>query len=313
MDKVNMMKNKNRRASFRIYDEVNLFYKKIDEHLVTEPHATFDEILNVPSSTIDLERRAQEASTLPGLKKKLPDAMPEWQFKENGVRNVNISASGIAFNCDDALKEGDYLAIKILLISTMTIIVTCCKVMYCRDSNPDHTHFPYFVGTHFVSMEDADRELLVEHVAKHKSRQNIVRGFILGTVVTVIAVPDVVFDLLSGLFHFLFVNILHFLHLAFEFIESSLDHLIEHLFHTDTHQTQIIVFYILVAFVIAGFYWLWRVGPPFCLRCKENLFAYCAHNKASLLYYWEGLSLFDKIKLVLIGVAAIAAYISFGF
>ncbi|WP_258076544.1 PilZ domain-containing protein [Methylobacter tundripaludum] len=304
-----MMKNKNRRAAFRIYDEVNLFYKKIDEQLVTDPYATADEILDIPPSTINVEHRVRGVTLLPGLKKNVPD----WQFKEDGVRNVNISASGIAFNCDDALKEGDYLAIKILLISTMTIIVTCCKVVYCRDSDPNQTHFPYFVGAHFVSMENADRELLVEHVAKHKARQNIVRGFILGTVVTVIAVPDVAFDLLSGLVHFLFVNILHFLHLAFEFIESSLDHFVEHLFHTDTHQTQIIVFYILVAFVIAGLYWLWRALPPFCRRCKENLFSYCAHKKASLLYYWEELSLLNKIKLVVIGVAAIAAYVSFGF
>ncbi|PPK73209.1 PilZ domain-containing protein [Methylobacter tundripaludum] len=309
MDKVGMMKNKNRRAAFRIYDEVNLFYKKIDEQLVTDPYATADEILDIPPSTINVEHRVRGVTLLPGLKKNVPD----WQFKEDGVRNVNISASGIAFNCDDALKEGDYLAIKILLISTMTIIVTCCKVVYCRDSDPNQTHFPYFVGAHFVSMENADRELLVEHVAKHKARQNIVRGFILGTVVTVIAVPDVAFDLLSGLVHFLFVNILHFLHLAFEFIESSLDHFVEHLFHTDTHQTQIIVFYILVAFVIAGLYWLWRALPPFCRRCKENLFSYCAHKKASLLYYWEELSLLNKIKLVVIGVAAIAAYVSFGF
>lgn len=309
MDKVGMMKNKNRRAAFRIYDEVNLFYKKIDEQLVTDPYATVDEILDIPPSTINVEHRVRGVTLLPGLKKNVPD----WQFKEDGVRNVNISASGIAFNCDDALKEGDYLAIKILLISTMTIIVTCCKVVYCRDSDPNQTHFPYFVGAHFVSMENADRELLVEHVAKHKARQNIVRGFILGTVVTVIAVPDVAFDLLSGLVHFLFVNILHFLHLAFEFIESSLDHFVEHLFHTDTHQTQIIVFYILVAFAIVGLYWLWRALPPFCRRCKENLFSYCAHKKASLLYYWEELSLLNKIKLVVIGVAAIAAYVSFGF
>lgn len=309
MDKVDMMKNKNRRAAFRIYDEVNLFYKKIDEQLVTDPYATVDEILDIPPTTINVEHRVRGVTLLPGLKKNVPD----WQFKEDGVRNVNISASGIAFNCDDALKEGDYLAIKILLISTMTIIVTCCKVVYCRDSDPNQTHFPYFIGAHFVSMENADRELLVEHVTKHKARQNIVRGFILGTVVTVIAVPDVAFDLLSGLVHFLFVNILHFLHLAFEFIESSLDHFVEHLFHTDTHQTQIIVFYILVAFVIAGLYWLWRALPPFCRRCKENLFSYCAHKKASLLYYWEELSLLNKIKLVVIGVAAIAAYVSFGF
>jgi hypothetical protein len=304
MDKVGMAKNKNRRVSFRIYDEVNLFYKKIDEKPVTE----------LPLTT-ELEWVSQDSVwLLPSVKKDLPDVtMPDLQFNENDIRNVNISASGMAFSCDDALKEGDYLAIKILLVSSMVVILAYCKVVYCRDGDPSDSQHPYLVGTHFTSMTDTDRELLIKHVDKQKVKHIVGRGLILTTVITVIAAPGAVFDLLSGLLHFLVVHFFEFCDIAFELIETGLDHLIEHFFHTDLHQTQVIVFYIIVSFIIYGFYRLWRALPPFCQRCKKNQIAYWSRKKASLRYYWREQLLFNKIKLVVIGVAAITLYISFGF
>ncbi|MDO9047362.1 MAG: PilZ domain-containing protein [Methylobacter sp.] len=307
-----MTKNKNRRVSFRIYDEVNLFYKKIDEKLVTEPHPVFDNILNDFLSPTDIERRARD-SALPKLEKNLPDVtMPGFQFEENDTLNVNISASGMAFNCEDALKEGDYLIIKILLVSTMAVIVTYCKVVYCKNSNPYESQLPYLVGAHFINLKDEDRELLSKHVDKKKVQQIVVKGFILAAVITVIAAPDVVFGFLFDLSHSLLGLFLHSIHITFEFIESTLDHLVEHFFHTNLKQTQIIVFYIMLSFGLYVLYRLWRALPPFCRRCKKNQIAYWLRKKASLLYYWREQSLFNKIKLVVIGAAAITGYIFFG-
>jgi hypothetical protein len=315
MDKVNMTKNKNRRGFFRIYDEVNLFYKKIDEKLVTEPHPVFDNILNDFSLPTDIERVSQDSALLlPRLEKNLPDVtMPGLRFEENDTLNVNISASGIAFTCEDALKEGDYLVIKILLVSGMAVIVTYCKVVYCKNSNPYESQYPYLVGAHFINMKDEDRELLIKHVAKKQFQQIMVNGLILAVVITVIAVPGVVFGLLFELFHFLFGLFLESIHIAFEFIELNLDHLVEHFFHTDLQQTQVIVFYILLSFGLYGLYLLLQALPPFCRRCKKNQIVYWSRKKASLLYYWQGLSLFNKIKLVAICVVAITCYVLFGF
>lgn len=314
MDKVNVTKNKNRRVFFRIYDEVNLFYQKIDETLLTEPQSAIDDILNAPSWSTDMERGSQDrALELHGPEKNLSDVMtPGLQFNENETRNVNISASGMAFNCEDSLKEGDYLAIKILLASSTAAIVAYGKVVYCKNSNPNETRHPYFIGAHFIKMADEDQELLVKHVNKKRSQQRWVRGFILAAAMTVIVAPDVVFSLLAELVHFLAERIFETIHIAFEFTELSLDHLIEHLFHTDLHQTQVIVFYIMLSFALYGVYILWRAVPPFCRRCKKNLFAACARQKASLLFYWREQSLFNKIKLVVIGVAAITCYVFFG-
>lgn len=313
MDKVNMRKDRNRRGYFRIYDEVNLSYKKIDEKPVDEPPFFFDTILNDRSFSTDNESVSQDsASSLPRLEKDLP----ELEFKEHESHNVNISASGMAFKCNDALNEGDLLVIKILLASSMAVIVTYSQVVYCKDlqsdGSPNDSPHPYFVGTHFIDIKHEDQALLIKHVDKKRALQNWINGIIMATLITVIAVPDVVFGLLFELLHFLIERIFESIHIGFEFIELSLDHLVEHLFHTDLHQTQVIVFYIMLFFGLYGLYLLWRALPPFCRRLKQNLFIAYEFKKASWLFFWREQSLVDKIKVVVIAVVAIASYVFFG-
>lgn len=311
MDKFSIRKNKNRRSAFRVYDEVNLSYKKIDQIGAIHPRPLLDNI--VPSFATDLEKAAQDLTALlPKLDKDLADS----PFNEHESHNVNISASGMAFSCEDALKEGDILVIKIQLASSTAVIVTYSQVVYCKDiqadGSPNDSPHPCFVGAHFVDMKDEDRDALIKHVDKKRGQQRWVNGFILAAVITVIAAPDVVFGLLFEFVHFLFELFLHILHLSFEFIEMNLDHLIEHLFETDLHQTQVIVFYVILAFIVYGFYLLWRTAPSFFRRCKQNLFKAYAFKKAGLLFFWREQSLFNKIKIVAIAIAAIAGYVFFG-
>jgi len=191
MDKINMTKTEDRRGFFRIDDEVNLFYKKIDEKLVNEPHHVSDNILNSCSLSTALEMVSQESILLlHRLDKNLPDVaeylrlidrkidllaqaitMQGFQFKENDTRNVNMSATGIAFNCEEALKESDYLEIKILLVSCMTVIVTYGRVVYCKNSQSNDSQYPYFVGVNFINMKDEDREMLIKYVVKEQLQQ----------------------------------------------------------------------------------------------------------------------------------------------
>lgn len=191
MDKINMAQTEDRRRFFRIDDEVNLFYKKIDEKLVHEPHHVSDNILNSCSLSTALEMVSQEsAALLHRLDKTLPDVaeylriietkidllgqaimMQGLQLKENDTRNVNISATGIAFNCEDELKQGDYLEIKLLLLSSMAVIVTYGKVIYCKHSQANDSRYPYFIGVDFINMKDEDREMLIKYVVKKQLQQ----------------------------------------------------------------------------------------------------------------------------------------------
>ncbi len=191
MDKINMTKPGERRGFFRIDDEVNLFYKKIDEKLVTEPHHLSENVLNSCSLSTALAAVSQEsAELLHRLEKNLPDVadylriidtkvellaqaimMQGFQFKENETRNVNISATGMAFNCEEQLKEGDYLEIKMLLVSSMAVIVTYGKVIYCKNSQENDSRYLYFIGVDFINMKDEDREMLIKYVIKKQLHQ----------------------------------------------------------------------------------------------------------------------------------------------
>lgn len=191
MDRINMTKAGDRRGFFRINDEVNLFYTKIDEKLVTEPHHVSGNILNSCSLSTALETVSQDSLVLlRRLEKNLPDVadylrlmetkidllaqaimMQGFQFKENDTRNVNISATGMAFNCEKALKEGDYLEIKMMLVSSMTVIVTYGRVIYCTNSQSSDNQYPYLVGVDFINMKDDDKELLIKYVIKKQLKQ----------------------------------------------------------------------------------------------------------------------------------------------
>jgi hypothetical protein len=119
--------------------------------------------------------------------------------------------------------------------------------------------------------------------------RKIVYGSILIAIALIIAIPDVIVDLLLELADVLF-----------ESIESALDTLVEHIFHTDLHQTQVIVFYLLLFLAIGGLYCLWLVLLPFCRWCKENLLVLCLDQKTR----WNQLSSIQKIKLATVTAGA---------
>lgn len=186
-----MARAEDRRGFFRIDDEVSLFYKKIDEKQVVEPHHVSDNILTSCSLSTALEMVSQDSALLlHRLEKNQPEVadylrlldtkidliaqavmMQGFQVKENDTRNVNVSATGIAFNCEELLKAGDHLEIKMMLISSMAVIVTYGRVVYCNKGQSNDSQYPYFVGVDFINMKDEDREMLIKYVVKKQLQQ----------------------------------------------------------------------------------------------------------------------------------------------
>ncbi len=308
MDKVNMVKNKNRREFFRIYEQADLLYNKIEGLQVADSQPVFNNILYNPEVTDDLDGTAKRFP-LPGVDSNWPT---DTDFKGNDARNVNISASGIAFTCEDELNVGDYLAMKIMLASGIKGVLTYARVVYCKANKESDSQPSSFVGAHFVNMRNEVHESLKKHVDKKRVQQTWVNGVILAIFLIVIAAPGAIFGLLLGLLHFVLELVLEFAHLGFEFIESNLDHLIEHLFETDLHQTQVIVFYIIFSVAVFGLYRAWRLLPRYCLRLKKNQLAFWSRKKASFGYFWQEQSLFNKIRWVAIGAAIVTGYVFFG-
>lgn len=108
------------------------------------------------------------------------------------------------------------------------------------------------------------------------------------------------FDLLMDLLHHLFGIFLELGHLTFEMIESSLDHLVEHLFHTDLHTTQTIVFYMMLIPGLYIGYQLLRVLIIYSRRCADSLMNAYEQYKARAVSYWHSVDSTDKIKWIAI-------------
>ena len=124
-------------------------------------------------------------------------------------------------------------------------------------------------------------------------------------IVIIMIMPDVVIGLLFELVHLIF----ELLFILFEWVESTLDKLVEHLLHTELHQTQIIVFYLIVGIAVFPLYYLWRMLLRLFFRLKETLLAAWMLYKTRATLYWQDLSLIDKIKLIVITGGAI--YLAF--
>ncbi len=99
MDTSNDNKNLNRRRAFRIYDQINLLYHKIEsinESLDNKSPSSITEHIGCSLSQTETES-----------KKSLPVSYSQ----ENDTLNVNISANGISFTCKEELLVGDHLVI----------------------------------------------------------------------------------------------------------------------------------------------------------------------------------------------------------
>lgn len=81
--------------------------------------------------------------------------------------------------------------------------------------------------------------------------------------------------------------LLELLHMLFEWTEVSLDFLIELIFETSVHTTQVVVFYIIIAAILYALYRLWRGFPDFYSKKKQQLRTFLSDEIAYLLSYWD--------------------------
>jgi len=140
------------------------------------------------------------------------------------------------------------------------------------------------------------------------SQKTVYASYLL-VIASSILMPDVVFGLIIELMHVL----LEFAHLLFEFIESSLDHVVEHIFETDVHETQVIVFYMIVTMAFGGLYFICRAMPSAFRKFKEHLISTWLDFKSCFTSTWASLSLINKIKTIVLLNIALTCFFLFGF
>jgi hypothetical protein len=139
-------------------------------------------------------------------------------------------------------------------------------------------------------------------------RTYIQRSLVILVIITIMTIPDVLIELMAELVHLILEVLAEVAHISFEWIESMLDHLIEHELHTELHETQTIVFYVIVAILAGPLYFLARQMPRLYFFLQDKILVSWAFNKARAKLYWHSLSINEKIKLSL--VTLIGLYIA---
>jgi hypothetical protein len=137
--------------------------------------------------------------------------------------------------------------------------------------------------------------------------QKIIYGLVFLGIVVMVTIPDLVIELSTELFHLIFELIFEVADVTFESVETMLDNVIEHLFHTGLHDTQIIVYYVIVSVLAYPLYRLVRVLLRYLFRILTAIpIKYADYKNQWLLlrqdisYYWQKLPFISKLKWVLI-------------
>lgn len=191
MNKQNGMTTEDRRRFFRIDDEVNLYYKIVDEQTVLSSSQITSDLLGSCTLVTALDILDQEAKVAMHWIEKNNVEVAEYlkimdskinliaqeamrqghDLSDSNIRNANISASGIAFENACELKVGEFLEIKLLLTSCFAVIVIFGKVIYCKKNDTEGEGMPFLVGLDYVNLKDQDREVLIKHVVKRQMQQ----------------------------------------------------------------------------------------------------------------------------------------------
>lgn len=185
------MEHDERRRFFRINDKLYLHCRNIS---ATDVRSSFvsDDILTNFSLSVVLDMINEDASKLlPRIEQSDPpvaeylavldkkfDLLSQYLVrqstkpKDDPLRQVNISASGVAFESRDRFKIKDNLELKILLPYCKSVVVVCAEVVNVRQNTGIKKDIrPFIVAVKFLNLKSQDQELLIKYVVKRQMEQ----------------------------------------------------------------------------------------------------------------------------------------------
>ncbi|QPK64437.1 PilZ domain-containing protein [Methylomonas sp. LL1] len=180
-----------KRRYFRVSDTINLLHRVIDPSKIKELSYVSTDVLSSCSLTAALDVLNQELSTLaPRLERRDPEMFEylklidskvnlvsqaltsqDEAFSEHDMREVSLSAAGVAFTNDQPIKIGELLELRMLLTSCLAVIVAYARVVQCKDISEHNAEHPFAICVEYVNMKEEDRELLIKHVIKKQMQQ----------------------------------------------------------------------------------------------------------------------------------------------
>ncbi|MGR8931631.1 MAG: PilZ domain-containing protein [Gammaproteobacteria bacterium] len=180
-----------KRRYFRVDDTISLFHRVIDESKIKSGSYVSTDVLGTCSLKAAIDVLSQEAAALvPRLERRDPEVYeylkiidskinliaqivsePENEFSKHDKREVNLSASGLAFNNEEAIEVGKALELRMLLTSCLAVIVVYGRVVQCKDISEENSRCPFQICVEYININEDDRELLIKHVIKKQMQQ----------------------------------------------------------------------------------------------------------------------------------------------
>ena len=178
-----------RRRYFRLDDTMGLSYRRLSPEEVSAfaEHAqqhggNFDYAANFDNriQTLLDACRVQNpvAAELIGLMNQKLNLVIKQMDIDTGIlqkiayqlKQVNVSACGMAFACDERIDSGEMLQLDILLKPGDLHVVAMAEVVDCTaQADTDESEGQYFLRLDFVELNANDQELLIQHIVKRQS------------------------------------------------------------------------------------------------------------------------------------------------
>ena len=184
------MSKQDRRRYFRINDLVGLSYQPIGQHAQTLPVDDVDNVqiaaaqvlksvddeLNAALSAL-WKNNPATASALGLLNKKLDIIAAEIDLDYASFKGlkaeptqVNLSACGIAFECEDQFEAGQRLEIHLILKPVNTHLSMIGRVVACEYTEEGRDK-PFLVRIDFDEIGRNAQEELIQHIVRRQSDQ----------------------------------------------------------------------------------------------------------------------------------------------
>jgi PilZ domain len=173
-----------RRSYFRIDETIALEFKPVDEITATrsQPEAVFgnasslklySELKKIDADNAQYLFQIKEVSRplaeyLHNLNRKLDllsqELMTEQKPKplSKTLRQVNLSEGGVAFGSAEALKPGDFIAMRLVFLPNNTGLVIFAKIIRCEPTNSGE----FQIGAKFLSASEHQQHLIGQQIMR---------------------------------------------------------------------------------------------------------------------------------------------------
>lgn len=176
-----------RRRHFRVEDEIVLFFNEVTQADAENAQRLKYQVVNGFSLSSALNQLGEESRTrMKMLEKENPELIACLKILDQKInliaqavlisdlalpsqpaREVNLSATGLAFASERAIPPGTLLELKMILPPSLVAVVATGRVVHCETRvNRSESDFRCNIGVDFIGLADPDRELLIRHVFK---------------------------------------------------------------------------------------------------------------------------------------------------